>query len=79
MTTLIFIRHGQIGDRQFAHGDELPPGLIPKELQDRWLDQKWLKEYDAAERRSVFRLLHIFSGCNEQEQLSREEKEQLCL
>jgi hypothetical protein len=27
--TLIFIRHGQVGSRQFRCGDELPPGLNP--------------------------------------------------
>jgi hypothetical protein len=58
---------------------ELPPGLIPREVVDHWLDQHWLAEYDSSERRSLFRLFAPFSGCKEQEQLSTEEKEKLCL
>ena len=79
MTTLVSIRHGQIGSRQFQHGDELPPNLIPREVIDRWLDEKWLAEVDSSDRRSLYRLLHRFSGATEQEQLNRQEKENLCI
>lgn len=73
--TLIFVRHGQVGSQHFQHGEELPPGLIPCEVVDKWLDQRWLKEYDSSERRSLYRLLHRFSGCSEQEQLTQKERE----
>lgn len=77
MTTLIAIRHCQIGDRNFAHGEELPPGLLPREVVDRWLDEGSLKEYDTAERRSLYRLFAPFSGVKEREPLSRNELTEL--
>jgi hypothetical protein len=73
MTTLVVIRHAQVGERHFLHGEECPPGLIPREVIDHWLDQSWLKEYDSTERRSLYRLLHRFSGCAEREPLSQDE------
>jgi hypothetical protein len=79
MTTLVFIRHGQVGSRHFQHGDELPPNLLPRETVDQWLDEKWLAELDSSDRRSLYRLLHRFSGCNEREQLNRQEKDNLCI
>jgi hypothetical protein len=68
MTTLVFIRHTQVGNRQFLHGEELPPGLIPREVIDQWLDQGWLKEYSQAQRESLYRRFAIFSGVKEHEQ-----------
>jgi hypothetical protein len=65
MTTLVFSHHGQIGGRQFRHGEELPPGLIPREVIDHWLDQGWLKEYSQAERPSLYRLFPRFSGIDQ--------------
>jgi hypothetical protein len=73
--TLIFVRHGQIGTRHFQHGDELPPNMLPREIIDHWLDERWLAE--AADRRSLYRLFHHFSGCSESEQLSNEERNNL--
>ena len=73
MKTLILIRHLQIGDRQFHHGSELPPGLLPREAIDLHLDRREIVEYDASERRSLYRLLHHFSGCKETEPLSNDE------
>ena len=69
--TLVFIRHGEIGNRHFQHGEELPPELLPPEVVDHWLDEGWLKAYD--ERRSLYRLLHRFSGAKEEEHLTTAE------
>jgi len=69
--TLIVIRHLQIGDRVFHHGDEVPPDLLSRETIDKMLDRKQLD--DCTERRSVYRLLHRFSGCSEKERLGDEE------
>jgi hypothetical protein len=79
MTTLVVIRSLQVGDRRFAHGEQLPPGLLPKEAIDLHLDRKELVAYDSDERRSLHRLLHHFSGCSESEQLTPEERSALCL
>jgi hypothetical protein len=76
--TLVVIRHAEIGGCHFHHGDELPVGLLSPEAIDLHLDRKQLVEYDSADRRSLYRLLHYFSGCTEQEQLTKEEKEDLC-
>jgi len=73
MKTIIFNGHAEVGGRTFHHGDELPPGLLPPEVVDQWLDQRKLTEYDSSERRSLFRLFPAFSGCKEQEELTREE------
>jgi hypothetical protein len=69
--TLIFVRHTDLGDRRFHHGEELPPGLLPPEVVDQWLDHGRLKEHP--ERRSLHRLFPCFSGCKEKEQLSDDE------
>ena len=69
----------QIGTQRFEHGEELPPNLLPREVVDKWLDERWLAELDSAEHRSLYRLLHRFSGAAEREQLNPQEKENLCL
>lgn len=79
MKTLVVVRHLQVGERQFKHGDELPPGLLPSEATDLHLDRKELVEYDSADRRSLHRLFAPFFGCNEHEQLTKEEHQELCL
>jgi hypothetical protein len=73
MRTLIVIRHLQIGDRQFHHGEELPCDLLPQEAIDLHLDRKELAEYSSDERRSLHRILHRFSGCSQTERLSNQE------
>lgn len=73
MKTLVVIHSLQVGDQQFRHGEELPPDLLPREAIDLHLDRKQLAEYDASERRSLYRLLHYFSGCSEVERLSNQE------
>jgi hypothetical protein len=73
MKTLVIIRYLQVGDHIFHHGDELPHGLLPREAIDLHLDRKQLIEYDSAERRSLYRLFHRFSGCTETDRLSTEE------
>jgi len=77
MTTIIFIRHAQIGTQRFEFGQECPPNSLPREVIDRWLDSKRLAELE--DRRSLYRLLHRFSGAAEQEQLTQQEKATLCL
>jgi len=73
MTTLVFVRHTEIGSHQFQHGAELPPDLLSPEIIDRWLDEGRLKAYDSAERRSLYRLLPCFSGVKERETLAQNE------
>lgn len=79
MRTLVCIRHLQVGDRHFAHGEELPPQLLPQEAIDLHLDRKELVAYDSDERRSLYRLFSQFSGCSETERLSNEENATLAL
>jgi hypothetical protein len=73
MTTLVVIGTHDIAGVRYHHGEELPPDLLPRETVDQWLDRKWLAEYDSAYRRSLYRLFAPFSGCEEQEQLTKEE------
>jgi hypothetical protein len=73
--TLVLIGHREINGVQFHHGDELPPNLLPQETVDRWLDVKWLVELDSAERRSLYRIFHRFSGVKK-EPLDAEELNQ---
>jgi hypothetical protein len=77
MKTIIALGNRQLGDRQFKHGEEVEPGLLTGELLDYWLDKKWA--YEATERRSVYRLFHCFSGCEEREQLTPQELGQYAL
>jgi hypothetical protein len=73
MTTLVFMRHGQVGSRHFQCGEELPPGLLPPEVVAHWLDERWLAECDPTERPSLYRVLHRFSGCKEEQPLTKEQ------
>ena len=73
MTTLIAIRHLEIQGHVFAHGVEIMPGLLTHETTNKLLDDGWLKEYDSAERRSVYRLFAPFSGCKERQELTASE------
>jgi hypothetical protein len=68
--TLVFIRHHQIGARQFFHGEELPLNLLSQEQIDKMIDQKTLAEYP--ERRSLYKLFSAFSGAKEREPLDAE-------
>ena len=79
MITLIAIRHLEIDGRVIAHGTELKPGLLAKATVDKLLDQGSLKEYDSADRRSLHRLFAPFSGCEEREQLTKDELTELSL
>ena len=67
--TLIFIRATNIGGRQFYFGDELPPDVLSAEQIERALDARHLAE---TERRSLYRILHHFSGCVEQDQTTKQ-------
>ena len=69
--TIVSIRLRQIGDRQFHHGEEIPPDTLEGELLDYWLDHKWTME--VPDRRSLYRLFAPFSACKEREQLSQNE------
>jgi hypothetical protein len=73
MKTLVLLRHLQIDDRQLYHGEELPPDLLPPEAIDLHFDKKEIAEYDSAERRSLYRFFHHFTGASEKERLSAEE------
>jgi hypothetical protein len=75
--TLVSIRQRELGDRSFHHGTEIEPGLLEDELLDWWLDHGWARE--VPERRSLFRLLHRFSGCAEREPLTQQEVSQYAL
>ncbi len=79
MKTLVLLGHHEIGGQQFHHGDELPPNTLPAETVDSWIDRKWLMELDSVERRSLFRLFAPFSRSKETEELTEEEKAELCL
>ena len=67
--TLIAIRHLEIDGHVFAHGTEIMPGLLRKETVAKLLDQGRIQERP---RRSLYRLLHQFSGCTETEPLDDE-------
>jgi hypothetical protein len=75
--TLIFVRHHSIGGRLFRHGTELEPDTLSAEQIDRLLDEHILS--DRTQRRSLYRLLHNFSGCKESQPLTNEERNNLCL
>jgi hypothetical protein len=72
-TTLIVVGVREVNGQRFEHGAELPPGLLSREVIDQWLDQKRLSEHDVAERRSLYRLFHLFSDCDETEPFTRKE------
>lgn len=76
--TIVFIRNHYV-DGSLVHrvGDECPPNMFSRETVNRALDEGYLAE--RAERRSLFRLLHRFSGAAEKEQLTNEEKNKLCV
>ena len=69
--TLVSIHHHELNGRQFLHGDEIVPGLLTGELLDWWIDKRWCREMP--ERRSLHRLFHPFSGCEERQELTERE------
>ena len=73
MKTIVAVGHKQFGEQQFTHGSEIPPDLLPAEVVDYHVDRKELIEYDSSERRSLYRLFHVFSDCDETEPLTPEE------
>jgi hypothetical protein len=76
--TLIFVRAHYIDGKLVNYpGDEVPSGLFTQRTIDRALDEHHLAEVDSADRRSLYRLLHRFSGATEKEQLTNEESSQL--
>jgi hypothetical protein len=68
--TLVCIGPGQIGDRQFHHGEELPDGSLAQDEIDKMIDQKMLME--VPQRRSLYRLFAPFTGAKEREPLDAE-------
>jgi len=68
---LIVTRHLDLGTLSLRHGEELPPDLLTQDEVDKLLDEGWLAEYP--ERRSLYRLLSMFSGAKEKEPLDRHE------
>jgi hypothetical protein len=73
MNTLVAVGPHTINGQRYEHGAELPPGLLPRETIDQWLDRKWLCEIHPSVRRSLYGLFGPFSGCKEQEPLTQEE------
>ena len=79
MTTLVARSHRTIDGKQYPHGSEIPPGMLPDEAVDWMLDNCELEEYDSSERRSLYRLFAHFSACKETESLTQEELNKLAL
>jgi hypothetical protein len=75
--TLIFVRSYNLGDRLFRTGDELPPNVLEQSDIDKLIDQRRLAE--RKDRRSLYRLFHVFSGCEEKESLTDQELTELSL
>ena len=75
--TLVFIRHTEINGRVYFHGDELLPDSLEQVVIDKLLDQKSLAEY--RERRSLYRLFSVFSGCAQRELLDEQERDAYAL
>jgi hypothetical protein len=69
--TLIAIHHFEVDGRAFSHGAEIEPGLIDEKKLDRLLDQGRVRE--CPERRSLYRIFSVFSGCKETEPLDADE------
>ena len=69
--TLVSIHHHELNGVQLIHGDEIVPGLLTGELLDWWIDKRWCREMP--ERRSLHRLFHPFSGCEERQELTERE------
>jgi hypothetical protein len=67
--TLIAIHHLETDGHTFAHGTEIMPGLLATKTVAKLLDQGYIKELP---RRSLYRLLHHFSGCSETELVDKE-------
>jgi len=72
--TIVFVR-GRYIDGHLTHspGEECPPGLIPAEEIAVMLDQGELREYDPAQRASLYRIFHQFTGCKEAQPLTAEQ------
>jgi hypothetical protein len=79
MTTLVARKQRTIEGKSYAHGAEIPPGLLSDDAVASMLDAQQLTEYDSSERRSLYRLFPSFSDCKEQEELTQEELNELCL
>jgi hypothetical protein len=77
MKTLVVNGPREINGRQYHHGDELEPNSLSQKNIDRAIDAGWLKEYP--DRRSLYRIFHVLSGCKEQERLASDELTELCL
>ena len=77
--TLVVIHHLRLGDRAFAHGEELEPDFLPPEAVDKLLDAGRLAACPSGYRRSLYRLFASFSRTKEHEQLSPEEMEAYAL
>jgi hypothetical protein len=73
MSTLVAVRHFEIAGTVFTHGCEIMPGRFSKEVVNQLIDQGVVKEYDTADRRSLYRLFPMFSGCEEKEPLTQAE------
>jgi hypothetical protein len=71
--TLIAIRHLEIDGHRIEHGSEIKPGLLDEKTIAHLIDQRSVREYDGADRPSLYRLFWQFSGCEEKEELDTDE------
>ena len=67
MKTLVANRHCEFAGKFFPHASEIPPGTLPDQVKDKWLDWKWAREYDQSERRSLYLLFSEFAPQTEGE------------
>jgi len=79
MKTLIARGHREFAGVTYHHGSEIPSGVLPPEIVDKWIDWRWLDELNGTERRSLYRMFPAFSGCNESESLTSDELDELTL
>ena len=71
--TLVAISHLEIEGHVFHHGAEIVPGLLSPDTVNKLVDARRVKEYDSAERRSLYRVFAPFSGAKEHEALPQDE------
>jgi len=68
--TLIAFQHFEIDGHVFRHAQEIMPALIDEKKLDKLLDQGRVRE--CPERRSLYRIFHVFNDCSETEPLDEE-------
>ena len=72
-TTLVCVGVREVNGQRFEHGAELPKDLLSQDAVSKLIDLGWLSEHDAAERRSLYKIFSMFSGCDETEPFTPKE------